>query len=92
MKRGLVYGVGVGPGGPELVTLKAVRTIRSCSVVAAPGRIANESLAYQIAIAAAPEISKKTIVALPSPMTRNHARVSAVHAQNARKLEKYLDA
>ena len=31
---GTFYGVGVGPGDPELLTLKAVRIIRECDVVA----------------------------------------------------------
>lgn len=31
---GTLYGVGVGPGDPELLTLKAVRIIRECAVVA----------------------------------------------------------
>jgi len=33
---GTLYGVGVGPGDPELLTLKAVRIIRSAPVVAYP--------------------------------------------------------
>ncbi len=31
---GTLYGIGTGPGDPELVTLKAVRVLRSCPVVA----------------------------------------------------------
>lgn len=33
---GTFAGVGVGPGNPELMTLKAVRAIRECSVIAVP--------------------------------------------------------
>ena len=33
---GTFTGAGVGPGDPELMTLKAVRTIRECSVIAVP--------------------------------------------------------
>ena len=33
---GTFRGVGVGPGDPELMTLKAVRAIRRCSVIAVP--------------------------------------------------------
>ena len=32
--EGIFYGVGVGPGDPELLTLKAARVIRDCDVVA----------------------------------------------------------
>lgn len=34
--KGIFYGVGVGPGDPELLTLKAVKIIRESSVIAVP--------------------------------------------------------
>lgn len=46
--RGKLYGVGVGPGDPELVTLKAIRFIRQADVIAVPGKSPKESVAYQI--------------------------------------------
>ncbi len=33
---GIIFGVSVDPGDPELMTLKAVRIIKECSVIAAP--------------------------------------------------------
>ena len=36
MMAGKLYGVGVGPGDPELMTLKAVRLIKECDFVAVP--------------------------------------------------------
>ncbi len=36
MSKGVLYGVGTGLGDPELLTIKAVRTIESCPVIAAP--------------------------------------------------------
>ncbi len=41
---GILYGVGVGPGDPELMTLKAVRVIRETGVIAAPGEDVREVL------------------------------------------------
>ncbi len=35
--KGTLYGVGIGPGDPELLTLKAVRLIRENEVIALPG-------------------------------------------------------
>lgn len=34
--KGIFYGVGVGPGDPELVTIKAVKTVEDCDVVVIP--------------------------------------------------------
>ena len=36
MKKGTFYAVGVGPGGPELLTQKALRILQGCAVIAAP--------------------------------------------------------
>ncbi|HLM18954.1 MAG TPA: SAM-dependent methyltransferase, partial [Acidimicrobiia bacterium] len=41
---GRCFGVGVGPGDPELLTVKALRVIGECQVVAsfsAVGRVSN---------------------------------------------------
>lgn len=51
-----LYGIGVGPGDPELMTLKAHRLISAASVVAYPAPDTGESFARRIAAAAiAPE-------------------------------------
>lgn len=36
--KGRLFGVGVGPGDPELMTYKAVRTIEKCPVIAVPAK------------------------------------------------------
>jgi precorrin-2/cobalt-factor-2 C20-methyltransferase len=33
MKPGTLYGVGVGPGDPELITLKAMRVLNQVEVI-----------------------------------------------------------
>lgn len=45
--NGKLYGIGVGPGDPELLTVKAIRVLREVEVVVVPegGR---ERLAYQV--------------------------------------------
>ena len=52
MKKGVFYGVGVGPGDPELMTLKAVRVLERCPVIAAPRTESGARLALAIASAA----------------------------------------
>ena len=56
--RGKIYGIGVGPGDPALMTLKAVRLIREADVIAIPGKDRASCTAYQIASGAVPERSK----------------------------------
>ena len=46
---GRLYGVGVGPGDPELMTLKAVRILREAPVIAYPAPNSGESSARAIA-------------------------------------------
>jgi precorrin-2/cobalt-factor-2 C20-methyltransferase len=50
VKPGTFYGVGVGPGDPELVTMKAVSVLQSCASVFVPkARTEGESVALAIA-------------------------------------------
>lgn len=46
--KGKLYGVGVGPGDPELITLKAHRILQSCPVVAYPAPDSGASFARAI--------------------------------------------
>jgi precorrin-2/cobalt-factor-2 C20-methyltransferase len=48
MTKGRLYGLGLGPGDPELVTLKALRLLRATPVVAYPAPEEGESFARAI--------------------------------------------
>ena len=47
-KPGRLFGIGVGPGDPELLTLKALRLLRAASVVAYPAPEQGDSFARSI--------------------------------------------
>ena len=45
---GILYGIGVGPGDPELLTLKAHRIISNAAVIAYPKLVDKPSFARSI--------------------------------------------
>lgn len=80
MKKGIFYGVGVGPGDPELLTLKAVRILRSAEVLSAPESGAGTSTALGIV----GELARgKRVVLCPAPMTRDAALLRFAWDQGA---------
>lgn len=87
---GILYGAGVGPGDPELMTLKAVRLIRENEVIALPGPDARETVAYQIAVQAVPELTEKTLLSVDMPMTHDKEEMNRNHEKAADIIEAYL--
>lgn len=72
MTYGTLYGVGVGPGDPELVTLKAQRVMREADVLAIPrsGKFAR-SLAWRTAKPCVGEVPDQERLFLDFPMTKD---------------------
>jgi precorrin-2/cobalt-factor-2 C20-methyltransferase len=83
--------VGVGPGDPEYMTLKAVRLIRENDVIAVPGKVAEEAVAYKIAAAVVPEIKDKELVPIYMPMVKDRQLIDLEHQRAAKLVEGYLD-
>lgn len=90
MKKGTFYGVGVGPGDPELLTLKAIRAMEHCPVIAAPETRGEKTLALDIARGAV-DLSQKTILTLEFLMTRDKQKLEESHRAQARAVMEYLD-
>ncbi|MCD8139939.1 MAG: precorrin-2 C(20)-methyltransferase [Planctomycetaceae bacterium] len=78
MGQGVLYGVGVGPGDPELMTVKAVETIRRCPVLAAPRTRGGGMVALDI-VKGLVDVDAKTIVPLDFAMSRDPAERAASH-------------
>lgn len=89
-KAGKLYGIGVGPGDPELMTMKAVRLLNECDVIAIPGKNPSESVAYNIAYGACPEIEAKEKLYITTSMTKDFDALEIGYKESAEKIEKLL--
>lgn len=82
MKYGTLYGVGTGPGDPELLTLKAVRVLGEVDHIFAARSAKNHH--SSALTAAGPHIRPGVgVTLLPFPMTRDRDELRAAWAENA---------
>lgn len=97
MMKGTLYCIGVGPGDPELITVKALKRIQACPVLAAPqGRAgvgtAKDILLQAVAAMADVDLQGKDVLNIDFPMTRDEAALAKAHADGASALEEKLAA
>lgn len=87
--NGKLFGVGVGPGDPQLLTLKAIETIKNADYVAYPtsGK-GNENVAYKIVEA---YLDNKETLEYLMPMSRDKAYVQSCHDECALDIQKHLE-
>lgn len=91
MGRGKLYGVGVGPGDPELLTLKALRVMEESEVIAVPGDMPESSMAYRIAKQGCKSLVEKETVAISMPMTKVEEALRESHEKGADIIAGFLD-
>lgn len=89
MERGKFYAVGTGPGNPELLTLKAVRVMNECPVIAAAESRGTENIALKTA---SEYIKGKEIIMCDMPMTRDERELDRVHDETAVRMAGILDS
>ena len=75
-KAGVLYAVGLGPGDPELMTLRAARLIGGADVVAYPALVGGESLARSIAADLISEGAAEIVVEVPMTVERGPAQTA----------------
>lgn len=83
----MFYGVGIGPGDPELVTVKAVRILGEVDVIAVPDT-GGEKTALSIA---EPYITNQEILTIETPMTRDPEKKEEYRGKAKQRIERLLD-
>lgn len=84
--NGVLYGVGVGPGDPKLLTLQAVEVLQKADVIAVPDTD-GEKTAMNIVKG---YIKEKEILFCPMPMSRDLKLVESSHQKSCDMLERAL--
>jgi len=87
--NGVLYGVGVGPGDPELITLKSLRLIKSTEVIAYPKLKGSKSFARNI-IEEFIDLPKVEI-AIEIPMTVNRLPAQRAYDAAAQEISTHLN-
>ncbi|EIM62878.1 precorrin-2 C(20)-methyltransferase [Desulfobacter postgatei] len=90
MTQGILYGIGVGPGDPDFITLKAVSILSQVDVVFGASSAKNSH--SQAAEIVKPHLKASVpIQILPFPMTRNKQVMEAAWQDNAGTVIKVLE-
>lgn len=87
MDYGKLYGVGIGSGDPELITVKAVKVLRSADVIAVPETENGVSSAYKIA---GQYIKGKEILHCTLPMSKDYTALEQNYLFIAENIENIL--
>ncbi|MCY6381380.1 precorrin-2 C(20)-methyltransferase [Hoeflea prorocentri] len=87
---GRLYGLGVGPGDPELLTLKAHRLLQSCKVIAFPAPDTGPSFARSIVeqFVVSGQVEYPIII----PMRTERFPAQAIYDEAAKHLAGHLEA
>lgn len=89
--KGILFGVGVGPGDPELMTYKAVTTIEKCPVIAVPAKGKEYAVSYKIASGKVNNIEEKECIQLETPMTKDRKILEEAYKKAAIQIINILE-
>ena len=88
MAKGKLYGIGVGPGDPELLTLKAVRLLKEADIIGVPDKGTGEKTALNIV---KDFVEEEKVRFFPTPMIRDKAALRKNYEQQADTICEFLD-
>lgn len=87
---GTLFGLGIGPGDPELLTLKAVRILAQSPVIAWPAPLEGDGMARQIAAAHIPP--DRVEIAIRMGFTLDRSGTEAAYDKAADEIATHLTA
>ena len=88
--KGKLYGIGIGPGDPKLLTLKAKEILDKVEIIFVP-KGSEDGASYARSIVEAVTTSPKTFVELVFPMTKNEPILNRYWSNAANRIAKYID-
>ncbi len=87
---GKLYGIGVGPGDPELLTIKGLRIIKECDIIALPSKDKSSCTSYNIVKGVYEDIDKKEVLLLDYPMSKDKELLERCRIENENQVTKLL--
>lgn len=90
MAVGTLYGLGVGPGDPELITVKAFRKLKECPVIAYPKKMKGSKSYAQKIIDIYVDSSEKNMLGLVFPMTKDVETLQTEWIKSVEKIYTHL--
>lgn len=85
----VLYGVSVGPGDPELMTVKSIKIINACPVIAVPRTKGTHTAALTIAEQSC-DMKEKTILYIDFPMSDDPTVIDENYVHVAGQLSGFL--
>ncbi|MEK3990309.1 MULTISPECIES: precorrin-2 C(20)-methyltransferase [Robertmurraya] len=90
MRMGTLYGLGVGPGDPELITVKAFRRLQESPVIAYPKKLkGSKSYAHRI-VEVYINPAEKEMLGLVFPMTKDEDTLRTEWTKSVEAIYSYL--
>ena len=87
---GILYGIGVGAGSADGLTLGALETIKNCGVIIFPNKSKDECRAFKLVKENLPEIESKKLIFCDFPMTKDKNVLIAAWENAAKQICKEL--
>lgn len=91
-QKATLYGLGVGPGDPELLTVKSYRLLQECPVIAYPNKAKGEKSYALDIVELYVDPATKTLLPLVFPMTRDESVLREYWEKTVESVHVHLQA